>query len=229
MSCCVQSAEAERRPPCRCAIEEFKRSSDSWRTHAQTAAAMRSEFAELLADEDSAPAPSARPAQEGMASQVASELPSTAKEGSIADPVSSGSAAMLKSGSQPKKRKKKQRADLAGSSEAAATAEGSAEQQKPKKGRHKKLAVPSEGALPAIADTKRTKKTHAHMLERDGGSATPVKVLHESGEGQQKASRKREGGVQQERHAGATLRKLPKSAMGTKRLKKHKQVVAKAM
>ena len=36
----------------RCGIDEFKRSSDSWRTHAQTAAAMRSEFADLLADDD---------------------------------------------------------------------------------------------------------------------------------------------------------------------------------
>lgn len=36
----------------RCAIEEFKRSSDSWRSHAKTAAALRSEFAELLGDDE---------------------------------------------------------------------------------------------------------------------------------------------------------------------------------
>ena len=47
----------------RCAIEEFKKSSDIWRSHAQTAAAMRSEFAELLADDD-------QPAQTAPAAQV---------------------------------------------------------------------------------------------------------------------------------------------------------------
>ena len=213
----------------RCAIEEFKRSSDSWRTHAQTAAAMRSEFAELLADEDTAPAPSARPAQEGTTSQAASELPSTAKRDSNAESVSLAPAATLKPGGRLKKRKKKQRADMAGPPEAAAIAEGSAEQQKPRKRRHEKLAAPSEDVL-AQPDTKRTKKKHAHMLEGNGGAAPLEGVLTDPGEGQQKASRKRKGGLQKEKHADSTLQRSLKSAPGAKGLKKkRKQVLAKAV
>ena len=189
---CMRSAGMNRRCLSRCAIEEFKRSSDSWRTHAQTAAAMRSEFAELLADEDTAPAPSARPAQEGTTSQAASELPSTAKRDSNAESVSLAPAATLKPGGRLKKRKKKQRADMAGPPEAAAIAEGSAEQQKPRKRRHEKLAAPSEDVL-AQPDTKRTKKKPAHMLEGNGGAAPLEGVLTDPGEGQQKASRKRKG------------------------------------
>ena len=210
----------------RCAIEEFKRSSDSWRTHAQTAAAMRSEFAELLADEDSAPALSARLAQEGRASQVALELPSTVKGTNNVDPVTSEPAATLKLGSQLKKRKKKQRGDIAGIPEAAAMAEGGAEQQKPKKARHGASAVPSVGALPASTDTKRTKKRHANMAEGDGGAAPRVEVPNEPSEGRQKASRRRKGLLQMEKHSGATLQRSPKSALGARRLKKkHKQMV----
>ena len=213
----------------RCAIEEFKRSSDSWRTHAQTAAAMRSEFAELLADEDAAPAPSARPAQEGATLQVASELPSTAKGDSNAESVSLGSAATVKPGSQVKKRKKNQRADMAVPPEAAAIAEGSAEQQEPGKRRHEKSVVPSEDAL-AHPDTMRTKKKQVHMLEGDGGAAPPEGVLNDPGEGQQKASRKRKGGLQTEKHANSTLQRSLKSAPGAKGLKKkRKQVLAKAV
>ena len=48
----------------RCAIEEFKRSSDSWRSHAKTTAALRSEFAELLGDAE-------EPAQHDQAAQPA--------------------------------------------------------------------------------------------------------------------------------------------------------------
>ena len=47
-----------------CAIEEFKRSSDSWRSHAKTTAALRSEFAELLGDAE-------EPAQHDQAAQPA--------------------------------------------------------------------------------------------------------------------------------------------------------------
>ena len=213
----------------RCAIEEFKRSSDSWRTHAQTAAAMRSEFAELLADEDAAPAPSARPAQEGTTSQAASELPSTAKGDSNADSLSLAPAARLKSGSQLKKQKKKQRADMAGAPEAATMAEGSAEQQKPGKRRQEKSAAPSEDVL-AHADTKRTKKKHAHALDGNGGAASPEGALNDTGEGQPKASRKRKGDLQKEKHADSTPQKLLKSAPEAKGLKKkRKQVLAKAL
>ena len=227
--CCMRSAGMKGWCLSRCAIEEFKRSSDSWRTHAQTAAAMRSEFAELLADEGSAPAPSAWPAQEGTTSQVASELPSTAKRDSNAESVSLGSAATLEPGSRLKRRKKKQRADMAGPPEAAAIAEGSAEQQKPGKRRHEKLAAPSEDVL-AHADTKRTKKKPAQMLEGNGGAAPPEVVLTDPGEGQQKASRKRKGGLQKEKHAESTLQRSPKSALGAKGLKKkRKQVLAKAV
>ena len=226
---CMRSAGMNRRCLSRCAIEEFKRSSDSWRTHAQTAAAMRSEFAELLADEDTAPAPSARPAQEGTTSQAASELPSTAKRDSNAESVSLAPAATLKPGGRLKKRKKKQRADMAGPPEAAAIAEGSAEQQKPRKRRHEKLAAPSEDVL-AQPDTKRTKKKPAHMLEGNGGAAPLEGVLTDPGEGQQKASRKRKGGLQKEKHADSTLQRSLKSAPGAKGLKKkRKQVLAKAV
>ena len=220
---CMQSAGMKRRCLSRCAIEEFKRSSDSWRTHAQTAAAMRSEFAELLADED------AQPAQEGTTLQAASELPSTSKRNSTAETVSLGSAATLKPGSQVKKRKKKQRADMAEPPEAAAIAGGSAEQQKPRKRRHEELAAPSEDVL-AQPDTKRSKEKLTHMLEGNGGAAPPEGMLNDPGEGQQKASRKRKGRLQMEKHANFTLQKSPKSALRVKGLKKkHKQVLAKAV
>ena len=217
--CCMQLAEMKKRCLSRCAIEEFKRNSDSWRTHAQTAAAMRSEFAELLADEDAAPAPSARPAQEGTTSQEASALPSPAKRDSNAESISLGSAAMLDPGSRLKKRKKRQRADMAGPPEAAAIAEGSAEQPKPGKRRHEKLAAPSEDVL-AHADTKQTKKKPAHMLEGNGGAAPPEVVLNDPGEGQQKASTKRKGGLQTEKHADSTLQRSLKSAPGAEGLQK---------
>ena len=50
----------------RCAIEEFKRSSDSWRSHAKTAAALRSDFAELLSDAE-------QPAQPDRVAQSAAQ------------------------------------------------------------------------------------------------------------------------------------------------------------
>ena len=221
----MQSVGMKARCLSRCAIEEFKRSSDSWRTHAQTAAAMRSEFAELLADEDAAPAPSTRPAQEGTTSQAASKLPSTAERDSNAESVFLGSAATLKPGSQLKKRKKKQRADMAGPPEAAATAEGSAEQQKPRKRRHEKPVAPSEDAL-AHADTKRTKKKPAHMLKGNGGAAPPEGVLNDPGEGEQKASRKRKGGLQKEKHADFKLQRSLKSAPRGKRAQENAQASA---
>ena len=51
----------------RCAVDAFKRSGSAWRAHAQSAAALRSEFAELLGDDDAGPetlnpAPAATPA-----------------------------------------------------------------------------------------------------------------------------------------------------------------------
>lgn len=64
---CAEAMQSEQCCLYRCAIEEFKRSSDSWRSHAQTAANMRSEFAELLAD-DSPPAQNGQPDQHEMAS-----------------------------------------------------------------------------------------------------------------------------------------------------------------
>ncbi len=38
----------------RCGVEDFKRSTDSWRTRAESAAVLRSEFAEMLGDGDTA-------------------------------------------------------------------------------------------------------------------------------------------------------------------------------
>ena len=118
---------------------------------------------------------------------------------------------------------------MAGPPEAAAVAEGSAEQQEPRKRRHEKSVAPSEDAL-AHPDTMQAKKKQVHMLEGSGGAAPPEGVLNDPGEGQQKASRKRKGDLQKEKHADSTPQKLLKSAPGAKGLKKkRKQVLAKAM
>jgi hypothetical protein len=51
---------------CRCGVEDFKRSSEAWRTRAESAAALRSDFAELLAeDADLAAAGPAHAAADG--------------------------------------------------------------------------------------------------------------------------------------------------------------------
>ena len=69
----------------RCAIEEFKRSSDSWRSHAKTTAALRSEFAELLGDVETPAQPdqAARPAhgpQQDASGVPALQIPAGLKE-----------------------------------------------------------------------------------------------------------------------------------------------------
>ena len=81
----------------RCGIDEFKRSSDSWRTHAQTAAAMRSEFADLLADDD-------QPDQNGQSEHTGQPGQDAAPQGDMAAPGAS----------KPKKHKKLQSASLGG-------------------------------------------------------------------------------------------------------------------
>lgn len=41
---------------CRCGVEDFKRSADTWRTRAESAAVLRSEFAEMLGEDVEGPA-----------------------------------------------------------------------------------------------------------------------------------------------------------------------------
>ena len=79
----------------RCGIDEFKRSSDSWRMHAQTAAAMRSEFADLLADDD-------QPDQNGQSEHTGRPGQDTAPQADMAAPGAS----------KPKKHKKLKSASL---------------------------------------------------------------------------------------------------------------------
>ena len=82
---------------CRCGIDEFKRSSESWRTHAQTAAAMRSEFADLLADDD-------QPDQNGQSEHTGQPGQDAAPQADMAAPGAS----------KPKKHKKLKSAPLGG-------------------------------------------------------------------------------------------------------------------
>ena len=37
---------------CRCGVEDFKRSADTWRSRAESAAVLRSEFADMLGEAD---------------------------------------------------------------------------------------------------------------------------------------------------------------------------------
>ena len=82
----------------RCAIEEFKQSSDSWRSHAKTTATLRSEFAELLGDN--------QPAQSAQPAQIAQDQPEAAGSPSAAQPPPGHKAAA----EAPKSRKAKKRA-----------------------------------------------------------------------------------------------------------------------
>ena len=151
----------------RCAIDEFKRSSDSWRSHAKTTAALRSEFAELLGDAEE-PAQPAQDAQPGLGKQ---------------QDASAAASLHLLSGQpetaeapKPKKVKKKastqslqhdiaEKPDKEDKSVAPGVAAG-----KPKK-RLKGANVPAKGSAPAAAEKPAQRASSAVELERDAEHA----------------------------------------------------------
>ena len=163
----------------RCAIEEFKRSSDSWRSHAKTTAALRSEFAELLGDaeEPAQPAQDAqpRPGKQQHANAVPSShlLAGHTEEAELAKPKKAKKAKKTVS-AQPGQH------DITGKPDKHEMSETPlAGSEKPKK-RQKGARALATGTAPAAADmhAKQSRSAAAVQPElfTDGPTATHPKA-----------------------------------------------------
>lgn len=124
----------------RCGIDEFKRSSASWRTHAQTAAAMRSEFADLLADDD----------QNGQSEHTGQPGQDTAPQADMAAPGAS----------KPKRKK------LKSASSGAAAAAGQLGQQDKDSAVPKLKRKKSLPAAPGSSEHEKSSTKHRHKVPR---------------------------------------------------------------
>ncbi len=160
----------------RCAIEEFKRSSDSWRSHAKTTAALRSEFAELLGDAEE-PAQDAQPGpgkqQDANAAPSSQLLAGHTEEAELPKPKKAKKSKKTVS-TQPGQHDITGKPDKHEMSEAPV-----AVSEKPKK-RQKGARALATGSAPAAADMHAKQSRSAAAVEpelfTDGPAATHPKA-----------------------------------------------------
>ena len=214
---------------CRCSVAEFKRDSDTWRRRTRTAAALRQEFAELLADGAEAQS-QPQPAAETAAAEQLPAKKRTKRKQSGAEAAPAGAAA-----EQPPAKKRTKREIVSSLTEAeaqqlpaqkrvnkeypVAEAEAAAEQPPAKKRKKRKQAgaeplAEAAAEQPPAKQRKKRKNVGSQTEAEAAAQQLPVQTgtqTEAAAAAEQAPAKKRKKRKQAEGEAGAdvTAEQLP--------------------